>query len=345
MRVEKIVLNEERNVTLTAYLQEVGGEFRNVTKRPAILVLPGGGYQFCSDREADPVAMPYLKAGYQAFILRYSVKKDAQWPNPLNDYEQAMELIRSKAEEWGLYADKVAVIGFSAGGHLAAAAATMSKNRPNAAILGYAVAGEDVKGCSKTAPDTISAVSHETCPCFLFATRTDNVVPIANSIRFMEALDKYDIAFESHIYSHGPHGFSTCDTSVQDRETVISKRVPNWVGDSISWLTDVLGDFGDGKMTEPVCKAHVSDDGEAFLSVDCTFARLMGNPQAREILAPMMEKMQGQNAAAAGVEMEVTDELKAMMSKMKLRDMLAFGKAPKEVVNMLDEQLRKIPNI
>ena len=71
MRVEQIVLNKERNVTLTAYLQEVGGEFRNVTKRPAMLVLPGGGYQFCSDREADPVAMPYLKAGYQVFILRF----------------------------------------------------------------------------------------------------------------------------------------------------------------------------------------------------------------------------------------------------------------------------------
>lgn len=345
MRVEKIVLNEERNVTLTAYLQEVGGEFRNIPKRPAILVLPGGGYQMCSDREADPVAMPYLKAGYQAFILRYSVRKDAVWPNPLDDYEQAMEMIRSKADEWNLYADKVAVIGFSAGGHLAAAAATMSKNRPNAAILGYAVAGEDVKGCNKSAPDTISAVSKDTCPCFLFATRTDNVVPIANSIRFMEALDKYDIAFESHIYSHGPHGFSTCDTSVQDRETIISKRVPNWVGDSISWLTDVFGDFGDGEMTEPVCKAHISDDGEPYLSVECTFGKLMSNPQSKAIIDAMMAQMQGRNAEAAGVQMEVTDDMRAMMTKMKLSDMLAFGKTPKEVVHMLDEQLKKIPNI
>ena len=99
MRVEQIVLNEKRNVTLTVYLQEVGGEFRNVVKRPAMLVLPGGGYQMCSDREADPVAMPYLKAGYQVFILRYSVRADAVWPNPLEDYEQAMELIRSSESE------------------------------------------------------------------------------------------------------------------------------------------------------------------------------------------------------------------------------------------------------
>ena len=124
MKVEKIVLNEAREVSLTAYLLDTGGEFRNICKRPAVLILPGGGYQFCSEREADPVAMPYLKAGYQAFILRYSVGKHSVWPNPLQDYEQAMEMIRKRSEEWKVFSDKVAVIGFSAGGHLAAAAAT-----------------------------------------------------------------------------------------------------------------------------------------------------------------------------------------------------------------------------
>lgn len=81
----------------------------------------------CSDREADPIAFPYLKAGYQAFILRYSVGKDSVWPNPMNDYEEAMELIREKSEEWHVLTDKIAVIGFSAGGILAGCAATMSE--------------------------------------------------------------------------------------------------------------------------------------------------------------------------------------------------------------------------
>ena len=127
MEKEVIVLNEARKVTLTAYLQDVEGEFGNIPKRPGILVLPGGGYQMCSDREADPVAFPYLKAGYQVFVLRYSVKKDALWPQPLEDYDAAMDLIRSRAQEWKLYPDKIAVIGFSAGGHLAGAAATMGQ--------------------------------------------------------------------------------------------------------------------------------------------------------------------------------------------------------------------------
>ena len=73
MRTDTIILNEERNVSLTVYLQEVGGEFRGVGERPAVLVIPGGGYAMCSDREADPVTFPYLKAGYHAFILRYSL--------------------------------------------------------------------------------------------------------------------------------------------------------------------------------------------------------------------------------------------------------------------------------
>ena len=135
MQTEIITLNQHRNVTLTAYIQPVGGKFSNITKRPAILILPGGGYQYCSDREADPVAFSYLQAGFQAFVLRYSVAEHNTWPNPLGDVEQAMELIRSR-EDWNVYEDKVAVAGFSAGGHLAAAVAAMSKNRPNAAASG-----------------------------------------------------------------------------------------------------------------------------------------------------------------------------------------------------------------
>lgn len=244
MKSEIIVLNEERNVTLTTYIQQVGGEFANITKRPAMIVIPGGGYQMCSDREALPVALPYLKAGYQVFILRYSVKKDAKWPNPLTDYDQAMELIRSRADEWNIYQDKIAVVGFSAGGHLAASAATMSKNRPNAAILGYALTmGEEVKIYERTAPDTISAVDKNTCPCFVFSTRTDNVVPIENSINFIRALANNDISFESHFYSYGPHGFSTGDSSVLQPGTKITNRAADWVVDSIEWLKEIFGDF------------------------------------------------------------------------------------------------------
>lgn len=344
MKREVIVLNKERDVTLTAYIQAVGEEFRNITKRPAVMIIPGGAYQFCSEREAEPVAFAYLKAGYQAFILRYSVKKDAKWPNPLSDYEQAMKLIRSRAEEWNIYENKIAVVGFSAGGHLAACAATMSKNRPNAAILGYPVLmGEYVKMCLQNAPDVISAVDDNTCPCFVFSTRTDNIVPIANTVNFINALTENNISFECHIYSYGPHGFSTADSSLLDPGTDISNRVNNWVNDSIEWLKEVFGDFGDGDMTEPKYKNIITGDKDDYLSADCTVKHLLRYDKAREIIDNFF-KQAGDSMLLNGKAYFNADDIKSeYITKLKLRDVLIFAGASQETINRLDQQLRKIP--
>lgn len=346
MQREVIMLHEDRNVTLTAYLQEVGGEFGNIGKRPAILILPGGAYQFCSDREADPVAFPYLKAGYQVFILRYSVKRDSVWPRPLEDYNEAMELIVSREKAWNLYSDKIAVIGFSAGGHLAAAAATMGRIRPAAAILGYAVLNGDVKGCNQSAPSLAEKVDDKTPPCFLFASRTDNVVPVASSLEFMTALNEKGISFESHIYAYGPHGFSTCDSSVQDKDSEMCGRIFHWVEDSLGWLKDVLGDFGPDGMREPPCKAHVNDDSHAFLSADCTLKRLMDNPEAKVILEPVIRAVVRKRLEESGETVEDLDnDPWKLVRNLKLRDALGFAGTPKELVEELDSQLRKLPNI
>ena len=254
MRTEKLVLSESRNVNLTAYLQDVGGEFGYVTRRPAMLIVPGGGYEWCSDREADPVAFPYLQAGFQVFILRYSIEADAVWPRPLEDFEWAMETIRANADNWNLYPDKVAAIGFSAGGHLTACAASMAKNRPNAVILGYPVTlGSTVEKYCPTAPDAVAAVNRDTSPCFLFATRNDPVVPVENTLAMAGALDKAGVAFECHIYAYGSHGCSTGDSSIQIPDGSLCRRAPDWVRDSIGWLRDVLGDFGPNGMTRPLC--------------------------------------------------------------------------------------------
>lgn len=263
MKLETMVLNEERKVTLTMFLQEVGGEFPYVDKRPAVLVLPGGAYQWCSGRESDPVALAYAQAGFQAFILRYSVGEYAQWPKPLEDYEQAMSLIRENEKEWKLDPERVAVIGFSAGGHLAGCAATMAKNRPNAVILGYALLlGDDVKKYNPTAPDVIDAVDYDTPPSFVFASRRDNVVPIRNSIQYLNALTEHDVAFESHICAYGPHGYSVADSAIQSPDTVMSPRLGDWVQDSIAWLKETLGDFGTQGLTAPAYQWHMTDDRE-----------------------------------------------------------------------------------
>lgn len=344
MDCEKIVLNEERNVTLTAYVLQTGGnEFPETPKRPAVLVLPGGGYSMCSDREADPVALAYARAGFQTFILRYSVAKHATWPNPLEDCEQAMALIRANADKWGVYADKIAVIGFSAGGHLAASAATMSKNRPNAAILGYAVTmGEFVHECLTSAPDTVGAVSRETCPCFLFATRTDQIVPIQDTLEFASALDKAGVSFECHIYSYGPHGFSTAeDDLLAHGGKPITARAKNWVNDSIGWLHELFGEFSEkGGLTEPVVGHYALADQGEYFSVDCSLGLLMSNEQTREVLAPFMSGMANQaqerQANSSGANMA------GVAKRISLRSALKYAKLPDEMVNKVDEKLRAI---
>lgn len=343
MNVEKIVLNEERNVTLVAYTQPVEGEFGHINKRPAVLILPGGGYQMCSDREADPVAFPYLEAGYQAFILRYSVGEASVWPNPLDDYEQAMALIAERAEEWKVLTDKIVVIGFSAGGHLAACAATMSKHRPYAAILGYPVIeGDCAKVYQKTAPDVIAAVDENTCPCFVFATRNDNVVPVKNSIRLIDALEQKGILFESHIYSHGAHGYSVCNTSVQAAPEEFCNRVPHWVGDSIEWLKDIMGDFGNGQMRKPRFSRFINGNKEDVLNVDCTLAYLYSKPEAMKVLEPILSR-----GSSANVERGNNLDEGAIMQALQLmtfRQMSSMISLPKELVDQIDAQLRQIPN-
>ncbi len=354
MKTEFITLNEERQVTLTAYLQETGGAFPYILKRPAILILPGGGYQYCSDREADPVAMPYLKAGFQVFILRYSVNCHSAWPNPLNDYEQAMSLIRKNAEEWKVYEDKIAVLGFSAGGHLAGCAATMAKEKPNAALLGYAVTkASDVALCEPEGPDVNAAVDEHTCPCFVFAACNDQIVPISNSLAFLQALAQHGVTFESHIYAYGPHGFSTGDTSVQPAKTQMCSRIPSWVEDSIGWLRDVFGEFGETCMEEPECKSHVNGDFEPMLSGDCTFGYLRICPEAGAVMKPILgwiqehlaEIMEHTGLISAKTVQEQGEEcFYAIADDRMLKEILRYAKLPKEVENGILDALSKIPN-
>ena len=344
MKTECIVLNRERNVSLTAYLLDVGGEFRYVNNRPAVFVIPGGGYQFCSDREADPVAMAFLQAGYDAFVLRYSVGQNAKWPTPLADYEEAMQYILDRADEWHIYRDKIAVIGFSAGGHLAAACATMAEHRPAAAILGYPVIREDTTHeCEKTAPGIVSHVDEKTCPCFLFASRTDDVVPIQNTIDMINALNAYQISFECHIYAYGPHGFSTADSSVQPAHTKMPARISDWVKDSICWLKDVMGDYSQDGLGDPVCKAKVTADSDAWLSLDCSIGRLFGNPEALRILAPVILEMRRKiKPFAPGMTFE---DMMQTLGKMTLRNLLIERQIGVELLDELEKKLQAVPNI
>ena len=241
MKVENVVLDKKCNVVLTAYILDDEGEHA-VYRRPAVIVMPGGGYKFCSDQEGEPVALAFAGAGYHAFVLRYSVGDNFKSGKPIEDYEAAYENILSHAESWHIMPDKIAVAGFSAGGHLAACAATISNHTPQAAILGYAVTlkGDSARvGMGKYVP--AEHVSARTCPTFLFATATDAVVPVKNTIEYAGRLSENGVPFECHIYSQGEHGFSLGTQNFVRYGTGLCPRAGNWLSDCISWLNEIFG--------------------------------------------------------------------------------------------------------
>ena len=339
MRQETIVLNETRNVTLTAYLQEVEGEFV-FPRRPGMLVLPGGGYAMCSDREADPVALAYLRAGYHAFVLRYSIGRHKAWPNPLEDYEQAMELIESRAEEWHLDTSRINAVGFSAGGHLCACAATIARYKPAAAILGYPVILKDIcDRCQPGMPQPNEHVTAETSPCFLAACRDDHTVDVKNALMMQLALADKGVAFESHIYSYGGHGFSIGEDWIIEGSR--SSRVPDWVGDSIGWLKELQGALTRPGYTEPTAEGSLNADSAPVLSVACSLRHLRRqSDEVRAVLKPMLDAIQ-REANSKGCYMEA---LMAESGNNTARGLMERLLVDADLIRKIDKALHSMVN-
>ena len=339
MKAQEIFLNENRNVTLTAYIQEVDGEF-GFSRRPAMLVIPGGGYAMCSDREADPVAMAYLKAGYQAFVLRYTCTPKGKWPLPLEDYEQAMARIEEHADEWHLDKARIAVVGFSAGGHLAACAATVAEHKPAAAVLVYPAILKDICDmCQPGMPYPHEHVTAQTCPCFLVAARDDRTVDISNTLRMELALTEKGVAFESHIYSYGGHGFSTGEDWINTNS--VCPRLPRWVPDSIEWLGEVMGKLTRSGFTEPVSAGSMNGNFAPVLSVDCTLSHLRKqSEEAQTVLAPMYAAIE----AIAKARQFSVDGLMAAVGNNTAREIMEMVQIPAEAITGIDKALHQMIN-
>lgn len=216
----------------------------------AVLVVPGGGYTFlAAGHEGDDVAKFFTSQGYDAIVLHYRVNNEeqqgARYPAQYNDAMLAMRLVRSKAAGWGLNPEKIGVIGFSAGGHLASCLATMIQpdTRPAFAILVYPVISMDTpyKHAGSTAMllgpqpapgmvDSLSTqnrVSEQTPPTMLIHSTDDKVVPIENSLLFYDALRAHHIPATLHVYDHGDHGYG-----LGVKDPVLN----TWPGLCIAWL-------------------------------------------------------------------------------------------------------------
>ncbi len=234
MKKKAVVLNKKRNVTLTPYI---------VSKKntPCILILPGGAYRNCELSEGEPVARAFNERGFNCFILCYSVGDKYKWPYPLDDYEQAVEYIKENSEKYHVDTEHLVVMGFSAGGHLASAAATIARNKPFACALCYALTNEKTLVFSQAtdAPDTSKLVDMNTSPCFIASSRNDWIVPSFNTSTFIDALEKNYIDYEAHIYGYSMHGFSVGKEAGADTAMFCS-RVGDWVDEFVSWLDELI---------------------------------------------------------------------------------------------------------
>ena len=235
MKQPCFTINENRNVTLTAYFADDSC----AKDLPAVLVIPGGGYRVLSEVEAEPPALAYREAGFHAFVLQYTVGELCRWPLPIEDYEEAMELIEQNADKWHIDTSRIIVAGFSAGGHLAACAAATAKHRPAACVLAYPVILPNaVNQCIPGGPYPAEHVTDDTCPCFFVAARDDDMVDIRNILAMQQALADHNVPFESHIYSVGGHAFAVGEISPMGHE--LTPRLKNWVAESVGWMKEIL---------------------------------------------------------------------------------------------------------
>ena len=239
MLVKTYNLTDDPDITLTAYIPDISEDMKNMKVKPSVLVLPGGAYKFCSDREAEPIALAYLAKGFNAFVLRYSLNEKSAFPTPLNDASKALKFIRDNAAEFYTDPQKIAVIGFSAGGHLAAALSTMSDDKPNACILGYPCILSSTSPILASPVESVTDyVTDKTPPTFIFAASNDGAVPIENSLSYAEALNRNGISFELHIFEDGDHGFSLGTDVVCASQEAQESCKPNayWLDRSVQWL-------------------------------------------------------------------------------------------------------------
>lgn len=231
--------------TLEGYILDCEIMLGQEKSRPAIVVCPGGGYVHCSPREAEPVALSYAARGFHAFILRYSTGWDAGDFSPLQEISWAIGLLREKAVEWNIVPEKIAVCGFSAGGHLALASGLLAENKPNAMILGYpAVSAPNLPGVNymlklltgkETVTDAdaarfdlVAQITKAAPPVFLAATAED-LLTAYGALPVAQAYSKLGMQYELHIFQYGPHGYSLAnETSADGSSRVLDPAFAQW---------------------------------------------------------------------------------------------------------------------
>lgn len=242
-----------------------------ISKRPLILICPGGGYEFLSDREGESIAFQFNSFGYHAAIINYSIK-DATYPTQLLEVSAAVKYFKDNAAEYDIDPDRIAIYGASAGGHAAANYATgyfrpevtdvlkVSPEylRPAGMILAYPVitSGEfahrgsfdNLLGTKKDNTELLKYVSienritKETPPAFIWHTFPDDCVPLQNTLLLADAMKKANVPFELHVFPTGGHGLGLAtDITLSPYKSELDEGAKQWIDLCRSWLRRLFG--------------------------------------------------------------------------------------------------------
>lgn len=235
---------------------------RQNQKRPCMLICPGGGYSMVSQREAEPIALHFLPLGFNVFVLTYSTAPH-RFPTQVREVAAAYELIKANADEWNCDTEKMGIMGFSAGGHLAAHYSNSwdieevrekfpESYRPFASVLCYPV----ITGLygKRHSGSFINLIGHEpddaeldrfscerivrddTPQAFIWHTAEDTCVPVESSLLYASALSEHKVPFELHIYPYGAHGMSTADEQTLDNVAEVNHHDRQWLDSMKKWL-------------------------------------------------------------------------------------------------------------
>ena len=274
MLCEKINLKDISNLKsskafMDIYIPGNSEEINKDKKRKTIIICPGGGYGYTSDREAEPIALNFISRGFNAIVLRYSLEPN-RFPTSLLELASVINYTRSMSNEWNVDKDKIIVCGFSAGGHLAGSIGVLWNDRlisenlnianenvkPNGLILCYPVInglefahkgsfdnllGEEANDDKRKEVSLERLVSKDTPKTFLWHTFDDDVVPVENSLLFASSLRKNNIPFELHIYPSGVHGLSLANelTAKSGDINHINSHASTWFNLLIEWIETI----------------------------------------------------------------------------------------------------------
>ncbi len=234
------ICTSQTQAVLTTYFQENSPEMGMDRVRPMVLICPGGGYGFLSDREAEPVALRMCGMGFHACVLRYSIAP-ATFPSALWEVAASVAWLREHAGEYHIDPEKIVVCGFSAGAHLAGSIGVFwnreflsgltglsaAQMRPDRLILCYPVVTSGKyahmgsfenllgKDCTDEEKRAFVSLERQVTPdmpkTFLWHTFADRDVPVENSLLMAEAMRRAGVPFELHIFPDGAHGLSLAD--------------------------------------------------------------------------------------------------------------------------------------